>query len=407
MAGHLYQLPGEKGWRVQIDVGIDPGSGRRVRVKLPGRGKPPYGTKREAEQAAARVVVERSDGSVVDSRYTTVAEFLLERWLPARKARGIRPSTLAGYDWAIRRYIVPKVGALKLKDLRPDHVARMITELATEPGRYGRQRSARTIEVARKVLGMALADAVRWGLLSRNPVDAAKPDLLRLGGPKRPATIWTKQQLGQFLRSVQEERDFALWRLAATTGMRRGELCGLEWGDVDLDHRHLFVRRSRVMVGGGYAMTQAPKTAAGVRKIGLDEQTVEALRAHQERQASERQACPPGHWKECDNVFRDPLGRPVFPESLTKRFRVLTVRAGLPPIRLHDIRHSYATTFLESGLPVETLADRLGHSTATITRSIYLHPVEQLDREAAEVVARLISDAQAEDAPPAGGPSAD
>ncbi|HZU74088.1 MAG TPA: tyrosine-type recombinase/integrase [Acidimicrobiales bacterium] len=394
MAGHLYQLPGEKGWRVQIDVGIDPATGRRVRVKLPGRGKPPFAAKREAEQAAARVLVERSDGAVVDSRYTTVSEFLLERWLPARKARGIRPSTVAGYEWAIRRYVVPKVGALKLKDLRPDHVARMITDLATEPGRYGRPRSARTIEVARKVLGMALADAVRWGILSRNPVDAAKPDLVRLGGPKRPPTIWTKQQLGQFLRSVEAERDFALWRLAATTGMRRGELCGLEWGDVDLHGRHLFVRRARVMVGGGYAMTQEPKTPAGVRKIGLDEVTVEALRAHKRLQEAERRACPPGQWKECDNVFRDQLGRPVFPESLTKRFRVLTLGAGLPPIRLHDIRHSYATAFLQSGLRVETLADRLGHSTATITRSIYLHPVEDLDREAAEIVARLITDDQ-------------
>ncbi len=161
MAGHFYQLPGEKGWRVQIDSGMDPGTGRRVRIKLPGRSKPPCPTKRQAEQAAARVMIERNEGRVADTRYATLSQFLLERWLPARHARGLKPTTLAGYEWIVSTYIIPRLGALKLAEVKPHHVTSAIVDLGSEPGRGGRQRSARTLAITKRVLSMAMADAVR------------------------------------------------------------------------------------------------------------------------------------------------------------------------------------------------------------------------------------------------------
>jgi len=261
--------------------------------------------------------------------------------------------------------------------------------LATERGRGGKPRSARTVELTRRVLSMALADAVRWGLISRNPVEAAEADLPRPKGGPRAQRVWTPDQLRAFLSTVEGDRLYGLWLLATTTGMRRGELCGLEWDDVGLDSGRLTVRHARVMVKG-HAETGTPKTASGERTISLDPVTVEALRARQRQERADRLACQPGQFRQCDNVFRDPLGRPLFPESVTKRFAVLFRESALPPIRLHDLRHSHATAALAAGVNIEIVADRLGHSTSAVTRAIYLHPVEELDRQAADTVAELI-----------------
>lgn len=278
MAGHVYRNPGEKGWRVQIDFGIDPGTGKRVRVRLPGRAKEPFATRKEAKEAAARVVIERAEGRVADSRYATVSQFLLDRWLPARVARGLKPTTLASYEWVVKTYINPRIGDVKLVDLRPPQVTAMLIALGTEPGRGGRARSVRTVELTRRVMTMALSDAVRWGLIGRNPVAAAEADLPRSTGGRKPLTVWTPAQIRAFLTATRQDRLYGLWLLAATTGMRRGELCGLEWDDVKLDSARLTVRRNRVMVAGR-ASSGTPKTASGARTISLDSTTVEALRA--------------------------------------------------------------------------------------------------------------------------------
>lgn len=174
MAGHLYRNPGERGWRVQIDFGTDPGTGKRVRLRLPGRGEEPFATRKEAHAAAARVVIDRAEGRVADSRYVTVSQFLLDRWLPARTARGLKPTTLASYEWIVKIYIVPRLGLLKLTEVRPHHTTTFLVALGSEPGRGGMQRSTRTVELTRRVLSMAFADAVRWGYIGRNPVDAAE-----------------------------------------------------------------------------------------------------------------------------------------------------------------------------------------------------------------------------------------
>ncbi len=186
------------------------------------------------------------------------------------------------------------------------------------------------------------------------------------------------------------DRLHALWVLAATTGMRRGELCGLGWEDVDLNEAVLTVRRARVMVHGVPADT-TPKTSAGERTIGLDEVTVDVLRAHRRRrQHDEEVACAPGFWHGQNYVFTDEIGRPLIPEYVTKSFARPVRRAGLPSIRLHDTRHSYATAMLRAGVDVKVVAGRLGHSSTVITQNVYQHRVEQLDRDAAQRVAGLI-----------------
>jgi integrase len=370
-----------------IDIGPDAATGKRRQRRIG-----PYRSRRDAELAAAKAIADVNSGLAADPQGVTLAEYLRDHWLPGREVRGIKPTTLANYRWISETYLIPRLGWRRLSKLEPPEIVAFFDTFSKEPGRAGKPRSARTIALTHRVLSMALAHAVRSGVIARNPAERARDDLPR-GQTAAETAIWTPEQLGQFLRDASSDRLHCLWVLAATTGMRRGELCGLRWEDIDLDTGTLTVRRALVMVHGVPTET-TPKTGSGQRQIGLDQATIAVLRAHQARQNSEQQNCPPGLWKHQGHVFTDELGRPLIPEYVTKNFTRVVRRAGLPKIRLHDTRHSHATAMIAAGVDVKIVADRLGHASTAITQNTYQHRVEALDRAAAEKVAGLIFDTQ-------------
>lgn len=386
MPGHIYQSA--KGWRAMIDIGPDPATGRRRQRRLG-----PYRSRREAERAAAKVLLDAQAGQAVDPGLggVTLADYLHKEWLPARELRGLKPTTLANYRWVCEAYLIPRLGALRLRNLGPREVVAFFEAFSKETGRAGRPRSTRTIALTHRVLSMALGHAVRAGLLARNPAEGARDDLPRAAPPVKNE-LWTPEQLGRFLDTTTEDRLHPLWVLAITTGMRRGELCGLAWEDIDFEHGFLTVRRARVMVHG-VATDATPKTTAGQRRISLDEGTLAVLREQQHRQLAEQVACAPGFWQGQGHVFTDEIGRPLIPEYVTKRFSRAGRQAGLPPCRLHDLRHWHATAMLRVGVDVKIASTRLGHSSTSLTQNVYQHSVEQIDRMAAEKVAQLVFDA--------------
>jgi integrase len=379
--GHIYKTA--KGWRAMVDIGPDPATGKRRQRRIG-----PYKSRREAEIAAARAIADVQSGLVVDPRGVTLSQYLRDEWLPARDIRGLKPTTLANYRWVSEAYLIPRLGHVRIRKLTPPDVVAFFDAFSKEPGRGGKRRSTRTIALTHRVLSMALAHAVRSGVLARNPAEGARDDLPRGQSPPESG-VWTPEQLGQFLEATAEDRLHALWVLASTTGMRRGELCGLRWDDIDLNVGIVTVRHALVMVHSVPTET-TPKTAAGQRLVGLDPETINVLRDHQRRQYAERRKCPPGFSEHSGHVFTDEIGRPLIPEYVTKCFTRAVHRGGLPPIRLHDVRHSHATAMLLAGVDVKVVADRLGHSNTTITQNIYQHRVESLDRAAAERVAGLI-----------------
>jgi integrase len=191
-----------------------------------------------------------------------------------------------------------------------------------------------------------------------------------------------------FLASVRDDRLYALWRLACRTGMRRGELAGLRWADVDLDAGELSVRQNLVIVGTT-ATIQEPKTERSKRTIALDDATVEALKLHRRRQLEERMSWGEA-WTDSRLVFVREGGEAIYPDLVSHWFASAAEAAGLAVIRFHDIRHSYATASLESGMPVMILSARLGHSTPALTLNVYSHALPATDRaEAARVAAEL------------------
>jgi integrase len=209
--------------------------------------------------------------------------------------------------------------------------------------------------------------------------------------------VWTPGQLRAFLAHVRNDRLYALWLLVATTGMRRAELAGLCWSDIDFARARLAPRLPRVVVN--YQVHESDtKTASGRRSLALDPATLEALGDHRRRQAEERALAEIGD--DNDLVFTWPDGRPLHPDLITDWFQRHAKRVvwqqdgqqkvGLPAIRLHDVRHSYATAALAAGIPAKIVSERLGHANVQITLDTYSHVIPGLDEQAAATVARLI-----------------
>jgi integrase len=235
------------------------------------------------------------------------------------------------------------------------------------------------------IIRRALADAVRWGRLSRNVADgAAAPKQ----ASKREMHTWTAQELRSFLAHVAEDRLYAAYITAATTGMRRGEVLGVHWRDVDLDTARLAVTQSLIAVGYELSFSE-PKTAKSRRLIALDPVTVAALRAHRKAQLEERLRWGAA-WQDGDLVFALENGSPVHPDRFSDWFQEHVKAAELPRIRLHDLRHTHATLALQAGVHAKVISERLGHSTISITLDTYSHAIPAMEEEAAAKVARLV-----------------
>lgn len=366
-------------WSVVVDLGRD-GTGRRVRKWHSG-----YGSKREAERARIELLSRLDRGSYVAPSKLTLGRFLTDEWLPAKRAT-VKETTLASYEMHVSKHLAPRLGGVPLLNLSAGHLNALYADLLADGRRDGRGGlSPTTVRLIHATLHKALADGVRWGRLPRNP--AADAD------PPRAATVemsvWSASQLSRFIESVRADRLFAAWLLAATTGMRRGELLGLRWSDIHIDAGTASIRQIRT-VARYEVLTLTPKTDKGARTIALDPETVATLRAHRVTQMEERLLLGPRYRESGDLVFTREDGSPIHPEHLSSSFRQHCERSGLPTIRLHDVRHSYVTALLGGGVPLKVVSQRVGHASPMVTLTIYQHVLPVDDRAAAAVGARAI-----------------
>jgi integrase len=277
---------------------------------------------------------------------------------------------------------VPRLGALRLRVLDPGHVNKMYRELGqARGGRRGESLAPATRRHIHTTLRRALRDAVKWGLVSRNAAALADPP--RVDRHNRTMNVWTREQIRTFLNHVADDRLFAMWRVFATTGMRRGEVCGLQWKHIDFERSLLTVRQARVNVGYKVQLGTTKTGASRVIPVGLN--TVAALKAWRDRQADEflelEIAQSPDHY-----LFTDKAGEPLHPDRVTKLFDQAVKAAGLPRIRLHDVRHSYATIGLLNGIHPKVMAERLGHADVMITLQTYSHVLKGMQESAAELL---------------------
>ncbi|BEP13299.1 site-specific integrase [Acidothermaceae bacterium B102] len=373
MRGHVGQNPKSGTWFASYDEPRS-GDGRR-RLKKKGG----FATKKEAERFLRQALSEIDRGTYVAPGRSTVGSFLLEDYLPTQAH--LRASTLRTYEMYLRLHVVPHVGHLDLAEIRPHHFQLMFSELA------GSQLlSSQTVRHVHSIVRRAFNRAVDWGRLPISPlrgIDLRVP-------PRRSLTTWSPEQVRTFLEAIEDMRDGCLFRVALLTGLRRGELLGLRWVDVRWEQRTIQITQALVEVGSSVTLSP-PKTRSSERTVAIDPLTLEALRKHRARQAEERLAWGPGY-VDSRLVFTREDGTAYRPSAISRRWLRLQEGLALPRLRLHDARHTHASLALEAGVPLQVVADRLGHSTIALTANTYGHIRPPVAREAADKVAGLIFD---------------
>ena len=247
--------------------------------------------------------------------------------------------------------------------------------------------SPKTVNYIHTIVHKALADALDAGVVPANVAERAKPPRPNRRSA-REIQCWEPEELARFLDHVRGTRLEAAWRLAAMTGMRRGEVLGLRWRDVDLGAARISVRQAVVSVG--YAVLQSTPKSHQARVIDLDSETVELLRAHGRRQQAERDEWGSGY-RDNDLVVARENGEPVHPHSFSQAFERLVRHAGLRRIRLHDLRHTHATIAVRAGVPVKVISERLGHESPAFTLRQYAHVMPGMQAEAAAQIAGLVN----------------
>jgi integrase len=380
MRGH-FKKRGES-WYFWVELERDP-DGKRRQLS---RGR--FRTRKEAEKAYAEVRDEIRRGDFVTPARITVAQFLVDEWLPGIRA-SIRPGTHDHYSKMVHGYVVPRIGARKLGELTPAQLNAFYAALLVDGRRQVKGAapvglSPKTVRHVHTLLHKAFNDAVRWGSLARNPADRAEAPRPRTAEMK----VWDVKQLRTFLERVSSDRLGPIWLLMATTGMRRGEVVGLRWSDVDLDGGRVSVVQTHVLVNRQVIVSE-PKTLKGRRSIALDAATVTALRQFRRVQLEERLRYGE-HWTDTGLVVTHEDGTAINPRLFSSWFAQQARTAGLPPIRLHDLRHSYATAAFSAGIPAKVVSERLGHANIAITLDTYSHVLPNMQEQAAEQVAKLI-----------------
>ena len=360
----VIEVQGEKGKRSRKTIGT-------------------YGTRDEAERAERKALTARDTGHNVAPKSLTVAQMMAE-YLDYCKADPAHhtAATIETYTLKSKRYIEPKLGSIVLSKLQPATVATWKNELAATIGRSGKPLSAKTVHNVFGLLHAALALAVGLEYVGRNVCDvkAAKPS--RPAASQHAGTALTDDEIRRLLGAAGITRWGAFIVLALATGARRGELCGLSWSDVDMDARKLRIQRLLSQTKGCVELKDT-KTHRE-RTIGLSSWALEALRRQRVMQAEDRLRAPVGLYFESGAVFATELGERITPMSATKAFGRIARAAGISTQRLHDTRHTVASHLIADGSDAVTVANVLGHESATITLSIYSHAFDDIKHEATD-----------------------
>lgn len=373
-----YQLAdGSTRWRYYFDGPANPDGSRNRQTR---RG---FDTRREAERAMRDAMGLADAGRHVDPSTVTVGEYL-RIWL---EGQAVKATTFVDYRQQIELRLIPYVGGVRLQQLDAFALDGCYRALERAGGQRGQPLAAKTVRKAHAVMSQALTDAVRRNLIHRNVAKDAKP-------PKRAVVemdYWSEDQAVQFLKHVAAHRLASMWRLFLGTGMRRGEVVGLRWPAVDVEAGRLEVVRQRT-VAAGRVVEHSPKSARGRRTLDLSPTVAATLRTWMAAQATERQTAGPA-WAGRGYVFTWEDGRPLHPQSPTAWIGPLAEAAGVPTIRLHDCRHTFATIALRRGVQATIVSRYLGHSDIATTLRTYAHVIPSDGRLAADAVADALGGA--------------
>jgi integrase len=367
MSGHI-RRSGKVSWELKFNVD----------------GKPQYrsfkGNKRAAVAELTRLTASAINGTYVDGNKFTVAEFL-DRWMRDWAEVHNSPKTQQNNAQLIKAYITPHIGTVPLQKLKPLHLSELYAELLREGGSDGSKLSATTVGNVHRVLKNALRHAVRWGLILKTPAADISP-------PRNDADeieVLSENEAKALLKRLRGSSLYVVAVLGLATGMRRGEICALRWGDVDLVGGIIKVERSLEQSKSGGLRIKPPKTRTSRRTISIPTTVVEELRKHRLAQQEHWLAIGLGKLTADTTVTATAFGQMRSPDSLSRDWCALKVGT------LHSLRHAHASQLIAAGMDVVAVSKRLGHANPTVTLRIYAHLYAPTDGQAAEIVGQSFS----------------
>ena len=369
--------PGTQGpqgvsYRVRAEYGPDPLTGRRRQ-----RSKT-FLARREAEAYLTRWQAEIERGIAVEPGTATVGE-QCRYWLDTYARATVGPQTFAEYERTVRAYILPALGAVPLQKLTVAHLEAFKAESLA--GGLG----ARTVTVCLMRLRQVLAQAVDLHLIAANPaVCVQKPRVC-----SRRGRTWTAEEARRFLAVAGRSAYGPIWAVYLGSGMRRGEALGLRWRDVDVDHRTLRVEQTVGLERGRTVIKPKPRTEASRRTIAVDAAIIAALDDHRDREHVQRVQADDA-WQEHDLVFATTRGTPINPNNLLRDFWRLVAQAGVPRIRIHDLRHTHITLAIQAGAPIGAVSRRAGHARVSTTMDIYAQVTPDMHADVADRIGALL-----------------
>jgi len=361
--GSIYKRSNGK-WRAQVTI-----DGRRLTFSAE--------TKRAGQEWLRKTLNEIDNGLTYKASQTTLDSFIRGWFISIEPS--LKYNTFRQYKQIAEQHILPVLGQFKLKEIKPEHIQELYNVMV------GNGKGLRTVQLTHSVFHRALNDAMRLGLISRNPDGVTNP-------PKpiaKEMSFFDEGQAQKLLIAANGDPNFAIFHMAIATGMRQAELLGLKWSDLFWEKMYLQVQRQVTRKkGGGYEFT-SPKTRSGTRRVDLGKMTIKILQEHQQSQFLKMKLAGE-NWQDQDLMFTSQIGTPMDRDNLRKQFKKLLRKAGLPEIRFHDLRHTAASLMLNSGVPVIVVSKRLGHARPSITLDIYGHLIPSKQQEAAALMDQIL-----------------
>ncbi|MEW5784797.1 MAG: tyrosine-type recombinase/integrase [Bacillota bacterium] len=347
------------------------------------KGKPKrsyfYGKNRKEVADKLKKAQTQVDTNTYRDKDNTSFAAWLNLWLEEYKKPALRQTTYEGYRLQVSAHISPNLGHLRVTQIKTEHIQKFYNEK-----RLGGGLSPKSIRHMHCVIRGSLEQAKKEGMIFINPAESVSLPMLE----QQEMKTLDVEQVSTLLDEVRESRFFAAYYLELSTGLRRGELLGLRWKDLDLKEGTLSVNKSLSRVKDGLIL-QEPKTPRSRRKIKLPDSAVKVLKKHSAIQAQERLGLGAAY-QDQGLVFANEVGDPTCPRAFTRHFERALKSAGLPRVRFHDLRHSFATMALEGGINIKTVQEMLGHTSISITGDIYSHVTGKMKDAAAQKIEGIL-----------------
>jgi len=387
MPGHL-EKRSKSSWTIVVEAGRDPVTGKRKRIKKAFRG-----TKREAQKEMAKIIAQVEKGTYVEPSKLTFGEYL-KNWIENYGRTNISATTFRRYKQIIYSRIVPYLGNVKLDKLRPIHLQKFYSYLTTCKRLDGKEGtlSYDSIIYHHRVIHKALESAVTQQILPRNVADTVelpKKEIIDNEDSKENVMVLDENQVVKMLEAAKETPYYTLLFVAVRTGMRRAELLGLKWNNINFNEKTIDIKETLLYTPEKGIYFKPPKTKKSRRKIDISDEVINVLRQHRKKQIENKLKLGQAY-EDYNLVFCQENGRPMHPDTPSSWFPNFLEKIGLPRLNFHSLRHTHASLLLKAGVDIKIISERLGHSSVRITYDIYSHLMPGMQKQAVDDLEKLL-----------------